>query len=538
MLFRSIQALGGGGLARAGMTRALTARLNNVAKAAANTPAVKTLMRGLLAGGRYAAGAADEAVEEWLQAVLDPVVRNHILGEDNEVKLFGEEQLYAAMLGAMGAAVMNAPNIGANYRSADATVQQALDDAVRKATPAAPVESPAASPAESPAESPVSPAPASEQQIDAVAIRDLTAEISRLETVLLTAKPRHRAAVQRALAARQTQLQQLLLGQNVTPQTQGNEPAASKEDLQDLTPADDIEATRTEAENQIRDEIEAAIENLSQPEEEAAPAALPEVSTPAVEADLQAQINQEVQTILEAASRGEIDTNEAVDAIVDLVNANREGLENGGHAYSIPGRQSENGVRGRMEPLYGLSETGRTVQNYEEGGAAAAEERGQLYREGIDNAEGLQRFAHTDGAPEWGSRNDDGRRGSSLQEMAGQVLRGEGGSTDTTKRREYIAGIKGRENIDIPPSIISSKGSGHIKVLPDDFMDGINRSAPEWLPIVKAYEEAQNKGVASNLVFYSDESYNPLSEKSQKETALGCYYPKTNTMWEIGRAHV
>lgn len=472
-----IQALGGGGLARAGVTRALTARLNNVAKAAANTPAVKTLMRGLLAGGRYAAGAADEAVEEWLQAVLDPVVRNHILGEDNEVKLFDEEQLYAAMLGAMGAAVMNAPNIGANYRSADVTVRQALDDAVRKATPAAPVESPAASPAESPAESPVSPAPASQQQIDAVAIRDLTAEISRLETVLLTAKPRHRAAVQRALAARQTQLQQLLLGQNVTPQTQGNEPAVSNEDLQDLTPADDIEATRTEAENQIRDEIEAAIENLSQPEEEAAPAALPEVSTPAVEADLQAQINQEVQTILEAASRGEIDTNEAVDAIVDLVNANREGLENGGHAYSIPGRQSENGVRGRMEPLYGLSETGRTVQNYEEGGAAAAGERGQLYREGIDdgeqmgfgrdylrpatnrengsydtgairslsetgregtgergqlyregidNAEGLQRFAHTDGAPEWGSRNDDGRRGSSLQEMAGQVLRGEG----------------------------------------------------------------------------------------------------------------
>lgn len=111
---------------KAGVNAALAKKLLNVSKAAANTPEVQRLVRTLTAAGQYGSGMADEAVEEWLQAVFDPIIRNYVLDENNEVQLFGEEQLYSAMLGALGAAVMNLPDTVSNYKNADATLNKAI----------------------------------------------------------------------------------------------------------------------------------------------------------------------------------------------------------------------------------------------------------------------------------------------------------------------------------------------------------------------------------------------------------------------------
>ena len=130
-LLGGIGKLGAGGLFKAtgkSISGAVAKKLSNVAKASANTPAVKGLIKALVGGGKWAAGASDEALEEWLQAVLDPVMRNQVLGENNEVRLFGEDQLYAAFLGALGASVMNAPsNIGSTVNA-----EQVLKETVAK----------------------------------------------------------------------------------------------------------------------------------------------------------------------------------------------------------------------------------------------------------------------------------------------------------------------------------------------------------------------------------------------------------------------
>ena len=127
-LLGGIGKLGAGGLLRTtgkSISGTVAKKLLNVSKAAANTPAVQRLIRTLVAGGKYGAGMTDEAIEEWLQAVLDPVVRNYVLGENNEVQLFGEDQLYSAMLGALGATVMNLPGTVSDYQGAEAALVKA-----------------------------------------------------------------------------------------------------------------------------------------------------------------------------------------------------------------------------------------------------------------------------------------------------------------------------------------------------------------------------------------------------------------------------
>lgn len=186
--------LGAGGLMRATgktVTGSIAKKLSNVAKASANTPAVKGLIKALVGGGKWAAGASDEALEEWLQAVLDPVMRNYVLGENNEVQLFGEEQLYAAFLGALGATVMNAPsNI-----SDTVNAQQVLEDTIAKQ------EAKAAAKANKgnknqPANTEAQAVPeATKEQIEAHMdnpdVKDLVIQINRLEAGIATGKSRH-----------------------------------------------------------------------------------------------------------------------------------------------------------------------------------------------------------------------------------------------------------------------------------------------------------------------------------------------------------
>lgn len=52
-----------------------------------------------------------------MQAVLDPVVRNIILDENNEIQPFSEDKLYAGAMGALTAGLMNLPASIGQYSS-------------------------------------------------------------------------------------------------------------------------------------------------------------------------------------------------------------------------------------------------------------------------------------------------------------------------------------------------------------------------------------------------------------------------------------
>ncbi len=54
---------------------------------------------------------AGEGAEEYLQEILDPIYRNLLLGENNQIDLADPEAVYSFMLGALTAGVMDAPQI-------------------------------------------------------------------------------------------------------------------------------------------------------------------------------------------------------------------------------------------------------------------------------------------------------------------------------------------------------------------------------------------------------------------------------------------
>ena len=58
-----------------------------------------------------------EGVEEYLQDILEPVFRNIIFDENNQVKLFTKEALYSGMLGSLTAGMMNTVSGGIQYRN-------------------------------------------------------------------------------------------------------------------------------------------------------------------------------------------------------------------------------------------------------------------------------------------------------------------------------------------------------------------------------------------------------------------------------------
>ena len=58
---------------------------------------------------RLGAGMISEFSEEYLQEVLDPFFQNLMLGTDHEVKLISSEALYAGILGALSAGIMEGP---------------------------------------------------------------------------------------------------------------------------------------------------------------------------------------------------------------------------------------------------------------------------------------------------------------------------------------------------------------------------------------------------------------------------------------------
>lgn len=92
-----------GGIAKTGGSKSLSSTLQRAAQKAANNPAAA---KGLAILGNM----GSEAAEEYLQANLDPVLRNIILDENNELNPVSRDKWEAAVMGALMSLVMNAPS--------------------------------------------------------------------------------------------------------------------------------------------------------------------------------------------------------------------------------------------------------------------------------------------------------------------------------------------------------------------------------------------------------------------------------------------
>ena len=113
-------ALGGiGSLGKGGASK-LIAKIPALQSLGSITQSViknKTVQAALNTAEKYIAQMGDEAFEEYLQAVLDPVVRNIVLKEDNDVNLLSQEAMYSALVGALTAGIMNIPSAMSGSRS-------------------------------------------------------------------------------------------------------------------------------------------------------------------------------------------------------------------------------------------------------------------------------------------------------------------------------------------------------------------------------------------------------------------------------------
>ncbi len=107
----------GGFATMGGLTKnakgALT-KIDDVIKKSVKNPKIVGAINVLV---NQAVSSAGEFSEEYLQEILNPVFRNLAFGEDNEIKPFTQEALYAGLLGAVTSLGMNSASYGANYKN-------------------------------------------------------------------------------------------------------------------------------------------------------------------------------------------------------------------------------------------------------------------------------------------------------------------------------------------------------------------------------------------------------------------------------------
>ena len=101
-----IGALGKGGVSKLLAKVPALQTLGKTIEASIKNP---TVQAGLKSAGKYIASMGDEAFEEYLQSVVDPVVRNAVLDENNELNPLSEDALYSALVGAISGGLMNLP---------------------------------------------------------------------------------------------------------------------------------------------------------------------------------------------------------------------------------------------------------------------------------------------------------------------------------------------------------------------------------------------------------------------------------------------
>ena len=111
-LLGGIKAVGGKGAAKI-LSKLSKDTANKVIKAVKKVAESKA--------GSYLLSGLAEANEEWVQANLEPIFRNIMFDENNEIKPFSEDKLEAALLGFLNASVLNAPYLFSKSNTANNT---------------------------------------------------------------------------------------------------------------------------------------------------------------------------------------------------------------------------------------------------------------------------------------------------------------------------------------------------------------------------------------------------------------------------------
>ena len=131
-LLGGIGALGKGGLStllsKVPALKPIAGKIDDILKSAIRSEPVR---KAIASVGQYIVSMGDEALEEWAQAVVDPVVRNIILGENNEFNPVSEEALYSALVGGLTAGLLNLPGVFSSSPNADGridTVEQSASE--------------------------------------------------------------------------------------------------------------------------------------------------------------------------------------------------------------------------------------------------------------------------------------------------------------------------------------------------------------------------------------------------------------------------
>lgn len=111
-----------GGKAASKISKHATSYLNKLSNAGARAV--------LQTGGKLLTSMGSEATEEYLQSVLDPLVRNIILGEDNDfwAGFTSEDALYSALLGALSAGLLEGPGIITSAAEANKIGKRAFEN--------------------------------------------------------------------------------------------------------------------------------------------------------------------------------------------------------------------------------------------------------------------------------------------------------------------------------------------------------------------------------------------------------------------------
>ena len=111
-----------GGKAASKLSKHATSYLNKLSNAGARAV--------LQTGSKLLTSMGSEATEEYLQSVLDPLVRNIILGEDNDfwAGFTSEDALYSALLGALSAGLLEGPGIITSTAEANKIGKRAFEN--------------------------------------------------------------------------------------------------------------------------------------------------------------------------------------------------------------------------------------------------------------------------------------------------------------------------------------------------------------------------------------------------------------------------
>ena len=117
-------ALSGVGNLGGKLTKPVAKKISSAVMKVASNPVAATALSKITYG---LAEMGSEGIEEGLQEILEPVVRELLIDKDGTINISSEDVLYSAIVGALSAGVLNAPSIVVNSVSDYKTATENID---------------------------------------------------------------------------------------------------------------------------------------------------------------------------------------------------------------------------------------------------------------------------------------------------------------------------------------------------------------------------------------------------------------------------